>query len=397
MDDEINCRAVRKRGRALPTSDQISEDYKEAGATDSAFGPELTIVVPTRNERDNIIPLLQRLSTALHGTDWEVLFVDDDSPDGTAALVRTIAQSNRRVRCIQRIRRRGLSSACIEGFLASAAPFIAVMDGDLQHDEKLLPKMLARAKADNFDLVVGSRRVEGGSVGAFGSSRESVSRLGTRLAHNLIGSELNDPMSGFFLLRRAWVERVLYRLSGRGFKILLDLFASATEPVRFVELPYTFGTRASGESKLDSAATIEYFNLLLDKTIGRVVPVGFLLFGLVGGIGVLIHMAAFFVLLFGLPFTYAKAGASLIAMTNNFLLNNAITYHDVRLKGVGLLRGLISFYAICSVGAAADVGIASILFKNGDISWWLSGLAGILVGSVWNYAVSSVFTWRQAR
>jgi len=389
-------------GRALdaPKTNAPGTDGAEAGAPSVELAsPELTVVVPTRNEHGNVRALLDKLDRALAGVAWEAVFVDDDSPDGTADLVRSIGRTDSRVRCIQRIGRRGLSSACIEGILASSAPFAAVIDADLQHDERLLPRMLEAAKAENLDVVVGSRHVEGGSLGEWGTSRKKVSDIATRLSRLVVKGDLTDPMSGFFLIRRTAFDNSVRHLSGRGFKILLDLFASSPEPLRFRELPYTFGQRNAGESKLDSVVVLEYLNLLLEKTVGRFVPVSFLLFGLVGALGVLIHMALLGVAftMLGVPFAYAKGFATIVAMTSNFLINNVVTYRDVRLTGSGLVRGLLSFYAICSVGLVADVGIASMLFEQQGTSWWLSGLAGILVGSVWNYAMASVFTWRKKR
>ena len=358
---------------------------------------ELTIVVPTRNERDNIGPLLEKLKSTLDGIAWEVVFVDDDSPDGTADLVRSLARHDPRVRCIHRIGRRGLTTACIEGILSSAAPFAAVMDADLQHDESLLPRMLAAAKTENLDVVIGSRYAEGGTVGAWDASRQQISSFATRLAQLLIGRALSDPMSGFFLIRRSAFDATVRRMSGHGFKILLDLFASTPQPFRYKELPYRFRERLSGESKLDTPAILEYLHLLLDKTVGRYLPVRFLLFALVGGTGVLVHMFFLALGLLFLPFVTAKILSTFIAMTSNFLINNLVTYRDVRLKGRRLIAGLLSFYAICSVGAFADVGVASILFFRQEASWWVAGIAGILIGSVWNYAMATAFTWRSGR
>ena len=359
-------------------------------------GAELTVVVPTRNERGNIGPLLERLERALSGVNWEVVFVDDDSPDGTADVVRAIARANPRVRCIQRVGRRGLSSACIEGILSSSAPFAAVIDADLQHDEKLLPRMFHDAVGENLDVVVGSRHVEGGSLGDWAQSRRRVSTFATRLARFAVKTELTDPMSGFFLVRRTAFDATMRHLSGRGFKILVDLFASAPEPLRFKELPYRFGERHSGESKLDSVVILEYINLLLEKTVGRFVPVSFLLFAIVGALGVAVNLTTLGLARNVMSFTAAKALATIVAMTSNFFINNVVTYRDVRLKGWNQVCGLLSFYAICSLGAVADVGISSLLYNTQGTEWWLSGLAGIAVGSVWNYAMASAFTWRKS-
>jgi dolichol-phosphate mannosyltransferase len=355
---------------------------------------ELTVVVPSFNEIDNVEPLIERLHAALDGIEWEVIYVDDDSPDGTAAKVRELAQTDPRVRCIQRIGRRGLSTAVIEGMLASSAPYLAVIDADLQHDEKLLPRMLATLKLDGLDIVVGSRYVAGGATGDWDKGRAVMSSIATRLARLVVAAEIADPMSGFFMLSRRAFERTARRLSGNGFKILLDLFASAPTPYRFRELPYVFGQRIHGESKLDSLVIWEYLMLLLDKRVGRWVPVRFVLFAAIGGSGVIVHLAALRLALIYLNFPVAQALGTVCAMTTNFLFNNMLTYRDQRLYGLKLINGLLSFYAVCSIGAVANVGIASAVFGE-HYSWWISGLAGSAVGVVWNYAASSVFTWRR--
>jgi len=353
---------------------------------------ELTIVVPTFNEIDNVEPLIRRLGAALEGIEWEVIYVDDDSPDGTAAKVRELGRRDPRVRCIQRIGRRGLSTAAIEGMLASSAPYLAVIDADLQHDEKLLPRMLRTLKSDGLDIVVGSRYVSGGAIGEWNKGRAAMSAVATRLARLVVSVQISDPMSGFFMLHRPAFERAMRRLSGHGFKILLDLFASTPTPYRFRELPYVFAERIHGESKLDSLVVWEYLMLLLNKLIGRWVPVRFVLFAVVGGSGVIVHLTTLRLALISLAFPFAQTMATVCAMTSNFLLNNILTYRDQRLRGLKLAAGLLSFYAICSIGAFANVGIASAVFEQ-HYSWWVAGLAGSAVGVVWNYAVSAVFTW----
>ncbi len=355
---------------------------------------DLSIVVPTFNESDNIPALLARLERALGAGGWEVVFVDDDSPDGTAARVRALAREDRRVRCVQRIGRRGLSSACIEGMLATAAPFIAVMDADLQHDESVLPAMLARLRAGEADLVVGSRYAAGGSTGDWDAGRARLSRLATRASRLVTRAELSDPMSGFFMLRREVLEASVRRLSAIGFKILLDLLASAPRGLRVVEVPYVFRTRSAGESKLDGMVVWEYGMLLADKTVGRFVPVRFIAFAAVGGLGVFFHMAVLALLLKGLgfEFAWAQATATGLSMVFNYTLNNLLTYRDMRLSGLAWLRGLATFVLACSVGALANVGIATWLYA-GQTRWFLAALAGVLVGAVWNYAVTQLYTW----
>jgi dolichol-phosphate mannosyltransferase len=356
---------------------------------------ELSIIVPTYNERDNVERVVAVLDAALAGVRWEVIFVDDDSPDETFRKVCSLAQRDARVRCIRRVGRRGLASACIEGMLASCAPFLAVMDADLQHDDSLLPLMLDALRSDAVDLVIGSRYAAGGSTGDWSAERKRMSLMASRLAKWALKTELTDPMSGFFMLRRRCFDRCVERLSGIGFKILLDILASAPEPVRILELPYRFRTRKFGESKLDPKVQLEFVWMLCDKTLGRFVPTRFIAFSVVGGIGILVHFVALWLLfkLYLLDFVVSQTGATLIAMTGNFALNNAFTYRDRRLRGWAWLRGWLSFVLICSVGAASNVGVAAYLFQTHEERWVLAALAGVLVGAVWNYAISSVFTW----
>jgi dolichol-phosphate mannosyltransferase len=361
-------------------------------------GPELAIVVPTFNEAGNVAELARRIAATLAGVEWELIYVDDDSPDGTADAARALAASNPRVRCIQRIGRRGLSSACIEGMLATSAPYVAVMDADLQHDETLLPRMLQELRADAAQIVIGSRYVDGGSTGAFADDRERISRFATRLAHAATRVAVADPMSGFFMLRTPLLRATAHKLSGEGFKILLDLLASVPKGTRVRELPYRFGERLSGESKLDTKAAWDYGVLLLDKTIGHWVPTRFVLFAAVGALGLGVHMAVLSALYKGLgvSFFWAQTAATMIAMTFNYAVNNATTYRDRKLRGIAWLGGWLSFVLACSVGAVANIGIAELLFERQQM-WALSAIAGVLVGAVWNYAVTSVYTWRRRK
>jgi dolichol-phosphate mannosyltransferase len=359
---------------------------------------ELSVVVPTFNEKNNVQKLVQLLDASLGPRGWEIIFVDDDSPDGTADVVREIAQQDSRVRCIQRVGRRGLSSACVEGMLASAAPFLAVMDADLQHDERLLPQMLTTLKASDIDIVIGSRYIRGGDLGNWSESRAVISRIAASLSRLVVRAQLTDPMSGFFMLKREVLTESMHRLSAIGFKILVDLFASAPRPLRFKELPYEFRTRRTGESKLDSQAVWDYLMLLADKLLGHFIPVRFIAFTIVGGFGIVVHLATVALLfrIIGYAFLVSQAVATLVAMTSNFVLNNVLTYRDIRLTGWRWLTGWISFALVCGAGAIANVGVASYFFQQ-QTGWLLSALAGIVVGAVWNYAVSSVFTWSRPK
>ena len=380
---------------------EYAPEGKRRDSTDkTTASPDLTVVVPTFNEVENVPLLVSRLETALKDHNWEVVFVDDDSPDGTADAVRAIARRNSRVRLIHRVGRRGLSSACVEGVLSSSAPIFAVMDADLQHDDSKLDPMIHRLVEDDLDIVVGSRYVDGGNTDGLSSRRLRISRLGTRLAQRLLKADLTDPMSGFFVMRRTAFDRSVRNLSLQGFKILLDIFASAERPLRYAEIPCQFHERQHGESKLDTMAAWEFGLLLLDKMVGRWIPTRFILFGLVGGSGMLIHLATAAIL--GAPratdpsaFIWPQIGAVAAAMTWNFFINNLITYRDRRLRGWRLLTGLLSFYLICSAGALANIGVAHLVFAEEPI-WWIATMAGALIGAVWNFAASSFLTWRRS-
>ncbi len=367
-----------------------------ASESDRRPGPLVAVVVPTFNEVSNIARVVAGVEKALSGTRWELLFVDDDSRDGTADAVRALSAQDARIRVLQRVGRRGLSSACIEGMMATSATYIAVMDGDLQHDESLLPAMLQTLEHGDCDLVIGSRYVDGGSTAGWDGRRQRISDLATSLGRLLLKRDLRDPMSGFFMLKAEVFRQCVGRLSGTGYKILLDVLLSSEQSLRFKELPYRFRSRRHGASKLDSGVAWEYLLMLLHKAGGNRVPIRFLAFALVGLVGVGVHMGvlAGVLLLTGQKFfLVGQTVAALVAMSGNFHLNNILTYRDRRLHGWRLLRGWATFCLACSIGGAGNVLAADFLFSTGRVGWATAALAGILVGAMWNYASTSWLTW----
>jgi dolichol-phosphate mannosyltransferase len=356
---------------------------------------ELGVIIPTFNEAQNVRPLLNRLALALSDYHWEAIFVDDNSPDGTADIVREIGQQNIHVRVVQRIGRRGLSSAVVEGMLATSAPLLAVVDGDLQHDETALPEMIRALKRQGADIAVGTRYAEGGSIGDWSRRRHFGSQAATWLGQKLLGLNLSDPMSGFFVVRRETLMAAMPRLSGVGFKILLDIVASLPTPPRVAEVPYVFRTRHAGESKADTMIAAEYLTLLIDKLVGRYIPTRLVSFLAVGALGVGVHLTVLGSLLaLGAQFLTGQLAAVATAIAFNFFLNNLFTYRDRRLHGWKIVTGLLSFYLISSIGAVANIGIGSWVHQM-DSRWWLAGLAGVVIGAVWNFAASSFLTWRK--
>ncbi|MEJ6010873.1 glycosyltransferase family 2 protein [Novosphingobium sp. AS3R-12] len=370
---------------------------------------ELAVVLPTYNERKNIGGMVERLDKALAGIAWEVVIVDDNSPDGTADEARRLALADPRVRCIQRIGRRGLASAAIEGMCSTAAPVVAVMDADHQHDPELLPQMLAAVTSGDYDLAYASRFAEGSSTEEWGRpDRVKASGFANRLANKVTGVELSDPMSGYFMLRAELLRGDAHKLSGVGFKILLDILATVEQPLRVKELPMNFAARAEGESKLDQTVIFEFLIGLYDKWLGRIIPTRFALFGTVGAMGVVVQLGALWVMLhlvFGERFVYgnwsesttfnvANTVAAVVAMSFNFVLNNELTYSDKRLRGFfPLLKGWAQFALTCALGLLTNVGSAYVLKTMIGLPAFVAVIAGIVLGSVWNFALSSKFVW----
>jgi len=361
---------------------------------------KFAIIIPTLNERANVAPLIERLEAALGPDGWEAIFVDDHSADGTADDLRERARGDPRIRVIERIGRRGLASAAIEGMCATAAPFVALIDADHQHDPALLPSMLASVENGEADVAVASRFMEGASAeGIAGKGREGGSRLANALARRLTGADLTDAMSGCFVLRAEQLRKQAPRLSGIGFKLLLDILATAHPRLTVKEFPLQFAARREGESKLDRAVAFDFLVGLYERYLGQLIPTRYALFGTVGAIGVAVHMAVLAALLVaaGEAFPLAQTIAVVAAMTFNFWLNNWLTYGDQRLEGAReLLRGWLGFCAACAIGALANVAVASLLEIRG-VHWAPAALTGILIGSVWNYALSSRFVWGRYR
>ncbi len=367
-----------------------------AGLARSACRPEarrsVSIVAPAYNERDNIRPLVLALDRALGDLAWELIVVDDDSPDGTFEVADACAQEGWPVRCIRRLGRRGLSSAVVEGALASSAEYLVVMDADLQHDETAIPALLAALRG-GAELAVASRHAPGGGLGDWDAKRAGMSALATRLGAQLVGRGLSDPMSGFFALRRATFLACVHALSQQGYKVLLDIVASSRRDLRIVEVPYVFRRRQQGESKLDAMVMVEFGLLMADKASSGLLRPKLLMFLWVGCCGLIGHLAVLrLALAGGAGFLDAQVVATLSAMTLNFAMNNALTYRAERLRGRALVFGYLMFCAVCSLGAVANVSVASLAIAR-HASWPVAGLAGALMSAVFNFEVASRLVW----
>jgi len=379
----------------MSTATVLAKPHADAPPLAAPGGYDLAVIVPTYNEVDNVAAIIASLDAALSGIRYEILFVDDWSPDGTADRIVEIAADRGNVRVIRRFDRRGLSSAVIEGMMATMAPIVAVIDGDGQHDEALLPRLFALVRSGSADVAIGSRYCRNGSTGDWGSLRVRCSRAATRLSRLVLQSPVNDPMSGFFAVRRDKVEALLPRLSGRGFKILFDLLSSSPTPLRAIELPFEFRQRTAGESKLGTTVVLDYLVTIADRLIRRVLPPRFVMYAGVGTLGLGVHLAVLeAVLATDVRFPVAQTVAVIVAIAFNFVFNNAITFRDRSLRGHHFLIGLASFYLLCGLGALANIGTGTVLFADHH-RWWVSGVAGAVVGSLWNFAASLMVTWRK--
>ena len=373
----------------MMTSDPAAPDVR----------PTLSVVVPTYREAANVPALFERLKTVLAGLPWEMIVVDDDSPDGTADVAFAIARRDPRLRCIRRVNRLGLAGAVIEGWLASSADIVAVIDGDLQHDEKILPTMYAALVSGEGELAIGTRVADETAPGGLSASRQKLSQLGAWFFRLLAGTSVSDPMSGFFMVQREIVARLAPRLSPDGFKILVDVVLSAGGRLKIVEVPYVFRPRQAGESKLSPLVGLDFLGLVAHHATGGLLPIRFVLFASIGAIGLVVHLLVLTGLVEALglqDFAAGQIAATIVAMGSNFLLNNEITYRAYRYRGLGMVGGFLLFALLCSVGAIANLDVASWLLRGRSV-WWLAGLAGALVSVVWNYAASATFVWRRRR
>jgi dolichol-phosphate mannosyltransferase len=348
-----------------------------AAATPSR--PTLSVIVPTYREAANVPRLFERLVTTLDGLPWEMVVVDDDSSDGTYDVAFAIARRDPRMRCLRRVNRSGLAGAVIEGWLASSADYVAVIDGDLQHDESVLPQMYAALEKGAGNLVIGTRVPDPTQPGGLSPMRQRLSNLGKWFFSLVAGVEVSDPMSGYFMTRREIVAKYAPRLSPDGFKILVDLVLTARHGLKVVETPYVFRPRTAGESKLSPVVGLDFLGLVVHHATNGVLPTRFVLFALIGGVGLIVHL-----------------GVLIAAMASNFVLNNEITYRNRRYSGVGIVGGFLTFVLLCGVGAIANINVANVLYHS-HRGWTVAGVTGALIGLVWNYAASNTFVWRNRR
>ena len=359
--------------------------------------PNLSIVIPTYNERENISKILEKLRKSLKAIKYEIVFVDDNSPDGTSEEIQVFMKKSQNVHLIRRIGRRGLSGAIIEGIFASKASLVGIMDCDLQHDESKLLEMLALFnKNTSLDVVIGSRFAEDGEISnrAFSKIREIGSKTITVVIKKLLNINSTDPLSGFFMVKRDSFLSRSNKLQTQGFKVLADFLAVSGHNIEVEEIGYKFKNRVLGESKMSLLTALELISLVLSQIFGGKVSIRFILFCMVGVSGIFVQLLTTGLLfLLANGFSTSQTVGIFAAMTSNYFLNNYITFQERRLKSIDLLRGLLSFYLICSLGAFANIAVSTYFFSLSS-NWLVSSFIGAIFGAVWNFTLSSIFTWK---
>ena len=357
--------------------------------------PRISLIVPTFNEKSNLSPLLDRIEENLSGLDWEVIVVDDNSSDGTHEEAFRLSQLDSRVRLILRLADRGLARASIQGMLSAKGNILCIMDGDGQHDPKYIPRMIERLLTDNLDIVSASRKLdEITDPHSLSFLRQKISRFGNFLGSRVIGRRLSDPLTGFFMIKRDAFMRLAPGLSDPGFKLLLDILSSDRH-LKHAELPFDFGTRMSGVSKLDSYVAWQFLTFLLSKATGSLIPAKLISFILVGVTGLAVHFCGLYAgLLTGLSFRLAQTLATLIAATTNFAFNNVLTFRDRRLRGVGMLLGYLKYLLASAFGIAANISVAVLTYERFGHLVVISTLAGIAIDTLWKFVISNRIIWK---
>ncbi|HEX79403.1 MAG TPA: glycosyltransferase family 2 protein [Dehalococcoidia bacterium] len=367
----------------------------------------VSLIVPTYNEHDNIAPLVERIHCALSPRDYEILFIDDDSTDGTADAASSLLEKYP-VRVIVRKDKKGLASAVVDGLNHINGDVIAVMDADLQHPPEVLPGLLKAITEEDADVAIGSRYVPGGGCQGWSLTRKIISRGAIFIAHLLLPAtrKVKDPMSGFFAFRRNVVKDA--RLNPSGFKILLEILMMGRFN-RVAEVPFIFVTRERGESKLNARQQLDYLKHIysLMRRTGELTR--FIKFCLVGGSGVIVNYGLYWILTRFAGFTpiddmaaggitsgnLAMAISIETSIITNFLLNNYFTFADRKVRKAGaFFRALLNFNLICIIGGLIQIGVANLFAVVFGVNDLIAVLAGIAVATLWNYFLNNWLTWK---
>ena len=355
---------------------------------------EFSLIVPTYCESQNIAILVERVHQSLSSYSYELVVVDDNSPDGTSEIANSLSQQYP-VRVITRRNERGLASAVVEGFKQARGDILGVIDADLQHPPEVIPELLETVMS-GADVVIASRYVEGGGSEGWSASRKIISKGSKLLAQVLLSSArgIKDPLSGFFLLRREVIDGV--ELSPTGYKILLEVLVKG-KAREIAEVPYIFRVRERGTSNLTSGEGIRYLKHLTRLTGLQEGAIRFVKFGLVGLSGVLVNEGLLWLLTENLGLYYLLSAAIAVetAIITNFILNDIWTFRDRRTPGnISLLGRGLKFNLVSLGGLGINIAILWTVTEVVGISYLISNLIGIAGATLWNYTINTLWTWR---
>ena len=353
----------------------------------------ISLVIPTYNERDNLLPLVERLSSVFAGGKYEIILVDDNSQDGTIDVANQLA-AKYPVKIFVRTKERGLATAVLHGFKYAQGNIIGVMDADLQHPPEINAALL-KALEGGADLAVASRYIPGGGCPNWGLTRRIISKGASFLAHLFLPStrQVKDPMSGFFMFRRDGLEGV--ELSPTGYKILLEMLVMGKFS-RVVEVPFIFEDRSTGASKMKARQQIDYLKHIFSLMRRKGELARFLKFVGVGLSGTIVNLG---ILRLVNIFTDWSGYISLIpgieiSIITNFALNDYFTFGDRRSAGRTFIGRLLRFNLVSLTGAVINYGIAAVLSQIAGLNIYLSDFIGIVIGFIWNYLWSNFWTWK---
>jgi dolichol-phosphate mannosyltransferase len=360
----------------------------------SSSYPELSLVVPTYNERENITPLVERIHKSLSDYNYELIVVDDNSPDGTSELARSLA-SKYPVKVIVRTNERGLASAVVAGFNQARGEILGVIDADLQHPPEFIPALI-KAVRDGADVAIASRYIPGGGIEGWSLKRKVISKAAKLPANLLLSSarKIKDPLSGFFLFKKRVIDGAV--LSPTGYKILLEVLVRGSANT-VVEVPYTFKERERGKSNLTAKEQINYLKHLYRLAWDDGGIKHFLKFCVVGASGAVVNLGflALFVQVVHMDKVWAQVPSYQISIWTNFAFNEFWTFSDRRTPGLkSFLIRAIKFNLVSQIGWGINWGVYRLALKVAGINYIVSQVIAIAIATMWNFLSNVIWTWR---
>ncbi|MDH4262081.1 MAG: glycosyltransferase family 2 protein [Spirochaetia bacterium] len=361
----------------------------------SAEKYDLSVILPTFNEKENIILILDKIRKVLKNESYQIIVVDDNSPDGTWEIAQHYSKKLSNIQVIRRLNMKGLSSAILEGFGSSNSKWMVVMDADLQHDEKILVEFI-KAFEEGYEIVLGSRKTAGGGIGEWNALRRVISWVATKMALLIIKNNVSDPMSGFFGIRKEIFENSIDKINPRGFKLLLELLAHNPDS-KVHEIGFTFNKRLHGKSKLNTNVIIDYMEALYDLSFGKYLPLRFLKYSIIGLTGLLLYQLFIWIGLNLLEISkyYSIALGIEAAILSNYFLNNFWTFRDYRHKSIYIITGLFSYHLISLAGVVINYSSTVILINQFKINIYTASIIGAVLSTLWNYRMNFQITWKK--